>query len=97
LSPAALPPTPIDDAPPDVPAVPTLEAEVPPEAALPPLPMVAEPEAGEDDMPPEVPPPAPPALCASTAAPDASSAASDTAPSFNEDLIVSSYFLFELV
>ena len=44
--PAALPPTPIEEevpaSPVEVPAVPKVEAEVPPEAALPALPTVAE-------------------------------------------------------
>jgi hypothetical protein len=64
--PAALPPTPIEDplAPVgdvEVPAVPRLEADVPPAAALPPLPIVAE----EPPDPAELPPVAAPlALCA---------------------------------
>jgi hypothetical protein len=56
LPPAALPPTPIDDDVPadpvEVPAVPTVDADVPPEAALPPLPTVAEAPDGEVEAPP---------------------------------------------
>jgi len=61
---AALPPTPIEDDVPDwpleVPAVPSVEAEVPPVAALPPLPTVADPVV-DIEAPPVA---APLALCA---------------------------------
>jgi hypothetical protein len=62
---AALPPTPIEDEVPDwpveVPAVPSVEAEVPPAAALPPEPTVAAEPDGETEAPPVA---APLALCA---------------------------------
>jgi hypothetical protein len=62
---AALPPTPIDDdvpaLPVDVPAVPSVEAEVPPDDALPPLPTVAAEPDGDTEAPPVA---APLALCA---------------------------------
>ena len=63
--PAALPPTPIEDdvpaAPVDVPAVPTVEADVSPAAALPALPTVAEEPEGDVELPPVA---APLAVCA---------------------------------
>jgi len=66
LAAAALPPTPIEDevpdCPVDVPAVPKVEAEVPPAAALPPDPTVAAEPDGDTDAPPVE---APLALCAS--------------------------------
>jgi hypothetical protein len=56
LPPAAEPPTPIDDdvpaAPVEVPAVPSVEADVPPAAALPALPTVPEEPDGEAEAPP---------------------------------------------
>jgi len=56
FSPAALPPTPIDDdvpaLPVELPAVPSVDAEVPPLAPLPALPAVAAEEPGAVDAPP---------------------------------------------
>src|SRR3954471_18413376 len=56
LPPAALPPTPIEEdvppAPVDVPAVPRVDAEVPPAAALPAEPAVAAEPEGETEVPP---------------------------------------------
>jgi len=92
-SPAALPPTPIDEevpaAPVDVPPVPTVEAEVPPEAALPPLPTVADEEPGEVDAPPVA---APLALWASAAQLNADSTRAVAQLSLNEAIICCSYF-----
>jgi len=100
FSPAALPPTPIDEEVPElpveVPAVPTVEADVPPLAALPPLPTVAADEPGDVDAPPVA---APLADCAiacgiSTWAPSMQSVAARGNVYRNEsDRIVSSYFL----
>jgi hypothetical protein len=63
--PAALPPTPMDDELPallvEVPAVPSVEADVPPAAALPADPTVADEPDGAVDAPPVA---APLALCA---------------------------------
>jgi hypothetical protein len=60
LPPAALPPTPIEVdvplEPVEVPAVPKVEADVPPAAALPPLPIAAEEPDGDDEAPPVAPP-----------------------------------------
>jgi len=92
-SPAALPPTPIDEevpaAPVDVPPVPTVEAEVPPEAALPPLPTVADEEPGEVDAPPVA---APLALWASAAQLNTDSTRAVAQLSLNEAIICCSYF-----
>jgi hypothetical protein len=95
LSPAALPPTPIDEdvpaAPVEVPAVPTVEADVPPLAALPPLPTVAADEPGDVDAPPVA---APLADCAIAWAPSMQSIAASDIVYRSEDglIIVSSYF-----
>ena len=63
LPPAALPPTPIEEDAPalpvDVPAVPSVEADVPPEAAPPPLPTVPDELVGDVDAPPVATPLAP--------------------------------------
>ncbi|MBM3598795.1 MAG: hypothetical protein FJX35_11310 [Alphaproteobacteria bacterium] len=67
LPPAALPPTPREDdvplSPVEVPAVPSVVAEVPPAAPLPPLPTVAADPLGVVDDPPVA---TPLALCAPT-------------------------------
>lgn len=64
LPPAALPPTPIEDevpsGPVEVPAVPSVDADVPPAAPLPALPTVAEEPDGDEEAPPVA---APLALC----------------------------------
>jgi len=92
--PAALPPTPIEDdvpaAPVEVPAVPRVDAEVPPLAALPPLPTVAADEPGDVEAPPVA---APLADCAIAGALSRQSvAARDRVWRSEDDLIVSSYF-----
>jgi hypothetical protein len=100
FSPAALPPTPIEDdvpaAPVEVPAVPTVDADVPPLAALPPLPTVAADESGDVDAPPVAAPLADCAItcCTIIGAPSMQSVAASGKVYRNEDdLIVSSYFL----
>ena len=94
LPPAALPPTPIDDdvpdGPVDVPAVPSVEAEVPPAAALPPLPTVAEEPDGEVEAPPVA---APLALCATAYVDSVQNAA--IIKVFREVSMGVSYFLSE--
>jgi uncharacterized membrane protein len=88
-------PTPIEEEVPDwsveVPAVPSVEAEVPPTAALPPEPTVAAEPDGDTDAPPVA---APPALCAIAWAGKAHSAAISSG--FVGNMVVLLFLVFDV-